>query len=269
MIQAKQQAAVAVAVKEAQKSATKTPPEIVWEVPPPDFKIPDDIMDNYDQFLLVGALQDALLYARHLSDNYFCTTSIAVCAKVNGRTVSKAPDWFFVPYVYPTEKGRRSYTPGAEGKYPTIVMEFFSDSRCREYDNSSSYPYGKWYFYEAILKVPWYVIFDSETGELEVYHLERGHYKKQAADKNGRYWIDSMGLFLGIWNGLKEDVRRKIYWLRWWDADANLLPWQVEEYKALKAAIEKYKALTRQSAEALHEIERFRERAHKTRPIQV
>ncbi len=241
MIQAKQQAAPAFAVKGPQKSATKTAPEIVWEVPPPDFDIPDDPLDDYDQFLLAVALQDALSSAGYLSDEHFFATSLSVCAKVNGRTTLKAPDWFFVPYVYQTQKNYRSYTPEAEGKPLAIVIEFVSDSEGREYDNSSSYPYGKWYFYETILKVPWYVIFDSEIGELEVYHLEKGHYKKQAADENGWYWIDSMALLLGIWKGLKKDVYRNIYWLRWWDADANLLPWEYE--KAEKAEIEHRKAL--------------------------
>ncbi|MFM6911343.1 MAG: hypothetical protein ACKPKW_19725, partial [Dolichospermum sp.] len=45
-------------------------------------------------------------------------------------------------------------------------------------------------------------------------------------DENGRHWIESMGLFLGTWQGTKEG--RTGYWLRWWDQTGNLLPWALE-----------------------------------------
>jgi len=217
------------------------PPKIVWEVPPPDFEIPDEPMDNFDQSLLADALRDALSCAQRLSKKQLCATSLAVCVKVDGQTFTKAPDWFYVPYVYPTEENRHSYTPIAEGKLPTIVMEFLSDNKRKEYDDSNIPPYGKWYFYEQILKVPWYVIFNSESGKLEVYFLEGRYYKKQTKNQHGRYWIDSLKLFLGIWKGEKEDVERKTFWLRWWDADGNRLPWRYE--KAKQAEIEKQEAL--------------------------
>ncbi len=137
------------------KTTQKKPPKIVWEIPPPDFDIPDDPMDNFDQSLLAEALRDALSCAQRLSPNQLCATSLAVCAKVEGRTITKAPDWFYVPYVHPTEKNRHSYTPIAEGKRPTLVMEFLSDNKRNEYDKSPIPPYGKWYFYEKILQVPW------------------------------------------------------------------------------------------------------------------
>ncbi|MFM6082785.1 MAG: hypothetical protein ACKPCI_30440, partial [Dolichospermum sp.] len=40
------------------------------------------------------------------------------------------------------------------------------------------------------------------------------------------HWIESMGLFLGTWQGTKEG--RTGYWLRWWDQTGNLLPWALE-----------------------------------------
>ena len=224
-------------------------PEISWEVPPPDFDIPDDPVDNYDQLLLAEALRDALALRGLLSKNQFCATSLAVCVKVKGQTVTKAPDWFYVPDVYPTEKNRRSYTPIAEGALPSIVMEFLSDHKGKEYEKSDIYPYGKWYFYEQILKVPWYVIFDSNVGQLEVYHLEAGRYKKQSQHANGHYWIDSINLFLGVWEGLKEDFKRNTFWLRWWDADEQVLSWQYE--KAKQSEIEKQQALEKAESEKL------------------
>jgi hypothetical protein len=252
MIQAKQQTGgVAFFIPEPRKTTTKVSPKIVWEVPPPDFEIPDEPMDNCDQSLLAEALRDALSVAKRLLDNQFCATSVAVCAQVNGKTVTKAPDWLYVPYVHPTNQSRSSYTPYAEGQLPTIVMEFLSDKKRREYDNSPFYPYGKWYFYETILKVPWYVIFEPNKGKLEVYRLEAGSYKKQTADNKGRYWIDSMELFLGMRKSLHKNFNRETFWLHWWDATGNRLLWQYEQTKSAqietrdaleKAEIEKQKA---------------------------
>ena len=242
------------------KTTQKKPPKIVWEIPPPDFDIPDDPMDNFDQSLLSEALRDALSCAQRLSPKQLCATSLAVCVKVEGQTITKAPDWFYVPSVYPTEKNRRSYTPIAEGKRPTLVMEFLSDNKRKEYDKSPFPPYGKWYFYETILQVPWYVIFDSSLGKLEVYRLEGGDYKRQTRQQNGHYWIDSLKLFLGVWEGLKEDVERKTFWLRWWDASGNQLPWQYENAKQLeiekREALEKAEKTESEKREALEKAEK-------------
>jgi Uma2 family endonuclease len=252
--QLKPQTGVAFLISAPRKATQKKPPKIVWEIPPPDFYIPDEPMDNFEQSLLAEALRYALSCAQHLSPNQLCATSLAVCVKVGGRTITKAPDWFYVPYVYPTEKNRRSYTPIAEGKLPTLVMEFLSDNKRTEYDKSPIFPYGKWYFYEKILQVAWYVIFDSSLGKLEVYRLEGGHYKRQSSQKNGHYWIDSLKLFLGVWEGLKEDVMRKTFWLRWWDAESNQLPWQYENAKQLE--IEKQEALEKAEIEKREALEK-------------
>jgi hypothetical protein len=248
-VQAKQPTGVAFYFLEPQQTTQSPLPKISWEVPPPDFDIPDEPMDNFDQSLLAEALRDALSLQGRLSENQLCATSLAVCVKVSRQTITKAPDWFYVPEVYETNKNRRSYTPIVEGAMPSVVMEFLSDHKGKEYDKSEMFPYGKWYFYEQILKVPWYIIFDSNVGQLEVYHLESGRYKKQLQDKNGRYWIDSMTLFLGIWEGVKEDVNRQTFWLRWWDADEQLLPWQYEKTK--QAEIEKREALEKAEKVAL------------------
>ena len=235
-------------IREHRTVSRTVSPKIVWEVPSPDFDIPDEPMDNLDQSLLAEALRDALFCAQRLSKYQLCATSLAVCVKVGGQTITKAPDWFYVPYVIPTDKNRRSYTPIAEGKLPTIVMEFLSDNKGKEYNESHKPPYGKWYFYEKILKVSWYMIFNSDNGKLEVYHLENGYYKRQTQSQNGRYWIDSLQLFLGVWFGEKEDVERKTFWLCWWDVDGNRLPWQYEKTK--RAEIEKQQAeIEKQEAE--------------------
>jgi Uma2 family endonuclease len=208
---------------------TKIKYTITWEKLPSDFKLPDDPVENIDQPLLAAALRESLELAGFILASMLIASNFGLCAKVNDKTIVKAPDWVYVPSVLPAEVGevRRSYTPNAEGEVPAVVMEFLSDTNGSEYSIKPTYPYGKWRFYERILQVPVYVIFEPKSGELEVYRLVSGQYELQEADANNRFWIESMGLFLGVWSG--EKSQRRGYWLRWWDENGNLLLWGTEK----------------------------------------
>lgn len=106
-------------------------------------------------------------------------------------------------------------------------MEFLSDTEGGEYSTKPTYPPGKWFFYEQVLQVPHYVIFDPETGVLEVYHRdESGRYGLREPNQENRYWLAEIDLFLGVWQGNREN--RTGYWLRWWDGDGHLLLWGAE-----------------------------------------
>lgn len=210
---------------------TKTQYTVTWEKLPDDFKLPDDPVENIDQPLLAAALREALDLAGFILASMLIASNFGLCAKVNDKIVVKAPDWVYVPSVLPAEPGevRRSYTRNAEGEVPAVVMEFLSDTDGSEYEysNKPTYPYGKWRFYERILQVPIYVIFEPKSGVLEVYRLSTsGEYELQEPDANQRFWIESMGLFLGVWEG--EKSQRTGYWLRWWDENGNLLLWGAE-----------------------------------------
>jgi hypothetical protein len=223
----------------------KTEPIITWEKLPDNFERPDDPVDNLTQPLLAEALRDGFLEPTHLhlSQSRIIGTNFGIAAVVNGKNVIKAPDWVYVPSVLPLPDGKeyKSYTPHAQGAIPEIVMEFLSDTEGREYNRESVYPYGKWYFYEQILKVPFYAIFEPVSGLLECYHRKKGYYKRLKSSKQGRYWISSLNLSLGVWEGTREDSDRTGYWLRWWDTDDHLLLWKSE--KAEQAENEKQAAL--------------------------
>lgn len=97
-------------------------------------------------------------------------------------------------------------------------------------------------FYERVLQVPNYVIFTPNTGELEVYQLDdSGRYQLRDPDTNNLYWIAQMNLFLGQWQGTKEN--RTGYWLRWWNENGGLLLWGMERSRHLE---EKAKRLAAQ-----------------------
>jgi hypothetical protein len=248
---------------------------ITWNKLPPDFELPDDPVDNLAQPLLAEALRDALGYASLISPSQLVATNFGIVSTVNDKFAIKAPDWVYVPDVIPIAEGinRKSYTPYKEGALPEVVMEFLSDDEGREYAKKSTPPYGKWFFYEQILKVPVYAIFNPDDGALEVYHLKPIHYQLQKSDKNERYWIEALDLFLGVWYGTKPDSNRTGYWLRWWDTDDNLLLWGFEKNqqaeKAKREALEKAKIAEEEKRTALEKADRALQQAETTTTLRI
>jgi dipeptidyl aminopeptidase/acylaminoacyl peptidase len=200
---------------------------VTWEPLPKNFKLEDDPVENDGQPLLAGALRESLELSGLIQPQMLIVSNFGLCATIDRQIVVKAPDWLYVAATIPTESTRRSYTPHAEGDVPTIVMEFLSDVEGSEYSVKRTFPPGKWFFYEQILQVPIYVIFEPEGGLLEFYQRQKDRYELVLPDADGRHWIAEMNLFLGTWRGDKEG--RSGYWLRWWDESGTILPWAVEK----------------------------------------
>ncbi len=200
--------------------------EIKWQKLPDDYVLDDSPVDNINQPLLAAALSESLELAGRLSETALATINYGICVTVNNQVVIKAPDWGFVPKIrVPKAEVNRSYTPQLQGELPLIVMEFLSDPDGSEYSVKPTYPYGKWFYYERILKVPYYAIFNPDSGELEFYRLTEGQYQLQPA--SSRYWIAEMELCLGVWSGSR--ATRTGHWLRWWDQQEHLLLWGLEQ----------------------------------------
>lgn len=202
--------------------------KITWEKLPDDFRLPNAPGDDINQPALAAALTESLEQSRCLREDVLVSTNYGICATLNDKIVVKAPDWMYVPHiVVPQEEIRRSYTPQLQGEIPAIVMEFLSETEGSEYSIKPTYPPGKWFFYEQVLQVPQYAIFDLQTGMLEVYQLNNsGRYDLQQPNAENHYKIETLNLFLGVWQGTK--VNRTGYWLRWWNESGEMLPWGVE-----------------------------------------
>lgn len=225
----------------------RTQPQIRWDPLPADFILPEDPVDNIQQPALAAALTDALGSNGRIQSDMLVATNMALVATVEGQLVVKAPDWFYVPQVYPLPEGmiRRSYTPHLEGSAVEIVMEFLSDTEGGELSMRSTPPLGKLYFYEQILQVPTYVTYDPYSTRLEVRQWQQNGYTLQEPDEQGRFWIPSLQLYLGMWLG--ERLGQHMHWLRWWDPVGDLLLWGLEQ-----AALERSRAeQERQKAEKL------------------
>jgi Uma2 family endonuclease len=203
-------------------------PVVTWEKLPDDFILPDDPVENIQQPSLAAALTDALGAANRIQPEMLVVSNFGIVANINKKTVVKAPDWLYVPRVSPVgaEVIRRSYTPNIEGEAVSVVMEFLSDTDNGEYSIRPTFPYGKLYFYERILQIPTYVIFNPYEVTLEVLRLENSQYILQEPS-SGRFWIPELKLFLGIWQGTRLGLN--VSWLRWWDEAGNLLLWSSEQ----------------------------------------
>jgi Uma2 family endonuclease len=202
---------------------------VTWEKLPDDFVLDNEPVDNINQPALAAALTESLELNGLLPAQSLVMTNYGLCATVNGKTVVKAPDWGYVPEIrVPRDEVTRSYTPQLHGDFPTVVMEFLSDTEGGEYSVKPTYPPGKWFFYEQVLRVPNYIIFDPASGLLEVYRLDpAGQYQLSLANDQQRYWIDELDSALGLWQGSREN--RTGYWLRWWNDRGEMLPWGKEQ----------------------------------------
>jgi Uma2 family endonuclease len=205
-------------------------PIVTWEALPEDFVLPDDPVENIQQPALAAALTDALGAADQITANMLVGVNFGLVATVQKKLVIKAPDWLLIKNVQPVAAGiiRRSYTPQLQGDAVAIVMEFLSDEDGNELSLRATYPYGKLYFYERILKVPTYVTYDPYENLLEVRQLQsNSRYQLQIPDAEGRFWIPEIQLFIGVWAG--ERLTQNMNWLRWWHPPGDLLLWPTEK----------------------------------------
>ena len=114
---------------------------------------------------------------------------------------------------------RRSYVLWHEPIIPLIAIEFVSEDGFEERDITPRV--GKFWVYENAIKVPFYAIYEVDKSAVEVYSLINESYQLLPANERGHYPILPLGIELGIWLGLYQNMR--LPWLRFWDLQGNLL----------------------------------------------
>lgn len=134
---------------------------------------------------------------------------------------AEAPDWFYIPNVPPKLDGkmRRSYVLWKEFVAPLIALEFVSGNGVEERDKTPVK--GKFWVYERAIRIPFYGIYEANKAQVELYQLVSGRYQKMAPNSRGRYPIEPLKVELGLWQGQYQNQQWP--WLRWWDAEGNLL----------------------------------------------
>ncbi|WP_199246672.1 Uma2 family endonuclease [[Phormidium] sp. ETS-05] len=179
-----------------------------------------------------------------------------------------APDWFYVPNVPPKLDGlmRRSYVLWRELRAPLIALEFASGNGDEERDKTplaispsgSTQKPGKFWVYENVIRMPYYGIFEIQTGQLSMYHLVDFTYYPIEPNDRGHYPIPQLGVELGLWQGTYQNQEQ--VWLRWWDAEGNLLLTGWERVEIERAATERER-LKAEAAQQQAEQERTRAEA--------
>ena len=154
----------------------------------------------------------------------------------------KRPDWFGVLGVSRLYEGRDlrlSYVTWQEGVNPFVVVELLSPGTEAE-DlgrtlRDASQPPNKWSVYEQILRIPYYVVFNRYTNELQVFGLMMNRYQPLPLEGQG-IWLEDAELGLGLWEGNYQGINR--LWLRWYDRDQHwiLTPTEQEAQRAEQEA---------------------------------
>lgn len=142
----------------------------------------------------------------------------------------------------PRESDFRSYFVWIVGKPPDAAIEIVSDRRGREDSD-------KLRAYERI-RVPFYIIFDPDevldAGVLRAFGLHQERYRPIDPARLGE-----LGLGLRLWDGEFEEATDT--WLRWTDADGQLIPTGKErataEAERATAEAERAEAEARRAAE--------------------
>jgi Uma2 family endonuclease len=154
----------------------------------------------------------------------------------------KRPDWFLVLGVAPASRQadlRWSYVVWQEGVNPFLVIELLSPGTEEEDLGQKVREIGKpplkWDVYERVLRVPFYVVFDRYENRLRVFRLEGSHYQEMDLSEP-RFWLDDLGIGLGIWQGSYQGIEGK--WLRYYDGSDRWISTPTERAEKLAARLQ-------------------------------
>jgi Uma2 family endonuclease len=143
----------------------------------------------------------------------------------------RGPDFFVVLDVdsNPTRQGWVVWEEG--GRYPDVVVELLSESTAK-IDTGE-----KKDIYERVFKTRDYFVFDPfDPNSLQGWGLNNQlRYQSLTPNEQGWLWSETLGLWLGTWNGKVEDDTTT--WLRFYDAEKNLvlLPEEAAQQQAEQA----------------------------------
>ncbi|MBD1926060.1 Uma2 family endonuclease [Trichocoleus sp. FACHB-90] len=192
------------------------------QLPESDGTFVKNWQEHPQSILLTGAILP-ILEQRHPDENYCIGQDLGIYWRITEppERGAEAPDWFYVPNVPPTFNGqiRRSYVMWQEHIAPLIVLEFVSGDGEEERDTTPMT--GKFWVYEQVIRPAFYGIYEVNKASVEVYHMIENRYELIAANERGHYPISPLGVELGIWQGQYQNT--ELPWLRWWDAQGNLL----------------------------------------------
>jgi Uma2 family endonuclease len=192
------------------------------QLPESDGTFVKNFQEHPQSILLTDSLE-SLLQKKHPDGQYAIGQDSGIYWRITEppEKGAEAPDWFYVPNVPPTLNGetRRSYVLWQEFIAPLIILEFVSGNGKEERDKT---PWtGKFFIYEQVIRPAFYGIYEVKSARVEVYRFVANQFELLHPNDRGHYAIDALGVELGIWQGRYQNL--ELPWLRWWDAEGNLL----------------------------------------------
>jgi hypothetical protein len=140
-------------------------------------------------------------------------------------------------------RAESSYNVPLEPAPPFWVLEYVSKgSRRKDYEASFKK-------YERELKVPYYLVFYPDAGELTLYRHNQRKYVTVKPDEHGRYAIPELDLEAGILDG----------WMRFWHR-GELLPLPADLQRDLDEARREADELRKRLEAAERELAELRAR---------
>jgi Uma2 family endonuclease len=161
----------------------------------------------------------------------------------------KGPDFFVVLDVDGTINRDAWIAWEEDSRLPDVVIELMSPSTA-EVDLTT-----KKDIYERKLKTQDYFVYDpKDPSSLRGWKLINRRYQSLSSDRAGRLYCESLGLWLGIWEGKIENCQGT--WLRFFDDDGNLVL-MGDEAETQRAELERQeKEVERQQKEeAIQQLE--------------
>lgn len=144
----------------------------------------------------------------------------------------RGPDFFVVLNVDGARERQGWVVWDENGRYPDVIVELLSASTAQA-DRGT-----KREIYERVFRTPDYFIFDPfDPNSLRGWHLDASRkYQELVPNDRGWLWCDSLGFWLGNWEGTIE--RETAIWLRFFDSSGNLvlLPEEAERQRAERLA---------------------------------
>ena len=220
-----------------------------WEPPmPPTDLIFDDgePLESNRHRIGMNVLIRSLLVAYADRNDYYAGGNMFIyfsSAQAKNRDF-RDPDFFVVLDVDGTRSRQGWVIWEEDGRYPDVIVELLSDST-RNVDLSK-----KKRIYERQFRTPDYFVYDPfDENSLQGWHLGANQrYQPLETNEQGWLWCESLGLWLGIWQGTID--RETAAWLRFYDSDGNLVPLPEEAAQQNAEEAQQEAEAERQRAEA-------------------
>jgi len=202
-------------------TAETSDPEVWIPAPPPTDLVFDDgvPLESNRHRIAMNVLIASLHEVLDPREDYFTGGNMFVyysTEQIRNRDF-RGPDFFAVLNV-DGNKERQGWVVWEEGgKYPDVIVELMSPS------TAAADVGKKKAIYEEIFRTKDYFVYDPFDGSsLRGWVLNKQGYEELEANPRGWLWCETLGLWLGAWEG--TILRETAKWLRFYDRDGKVVP---------------------------------------------